>query len=203
MSTPTDPLRLVAEAPDAIVALDELVRLDRATALRAALAVVDRALAVQAPRPRAFVTAEHERGWTAPDVACVAEAVALVARLADALTRGDAAAEAALTAAGRDLGERVEAYGQAIADAADAWDHDAGCVVVGVVSALLEASCGASLALGQVAWRAAWLVPCDAEAALPTTYPVTEGPRIWEERRRLRAVALREVVRATLAAAGA
>jgi transcriptional regulator with XRE-family HTH domain len=85
-----------------------------------------------------------------------------------------------------------------VSDAADAWDYDAGCVVVGVVSALLEATCLGSLALGQVAWRAAWLVRCEAEEALPKTWAITEGPRIWEERRGMRAVALRALVLATL-----
>jgi hypothetical protein len=109
VSPPTDPLRSVREAPDAIVALDALVQLDRAAAVRAALAVTECALEVQAPRPRAFVTIEHTRAWTDPDIACVAEALALVEGLAAAIARGDAGAEAAGIAAGRELAARVEA----------------------------------------------------------------------------------------------
>ncbi len=202
MSLPTDPRRITRNAPDAIVALDQLVTPFRAAAIRAALALTHRALAVQAPRPRAFVTIEHEREWTDPDRACVTEALELVAQLVVAIDRADATAEAALTAKGRILFERVEAYGRAVSDAADGWDYDAGCVVVGVVGALLEATCLGTLALGQVAWRTAWLVTCPAEDALPKTWAITDGPRIWEERRRLRAVALRDVVHATLAVSG-
>ncbi|MGE3633103.1 MAG: hypothetical protein AB7P00_24615 [Sandaracinaceae bacterium] len=179
-------------AADAADAIERVARIDRGAALTLAAEIARRCLDVAPPRPG---EAEPTARWdtlAASALASAEEAFELAAR---PLT-GDRKKRL------QELLVAAERHHDAIAEAADAYDYDPGCLSMNVVCAVIAMALGASDARGVVD-RAVWLLGPNAGDRASFDSTVRDGllgpVRAWERERAQRARAMLSWMRDALA----